>query len=90
MRLSVKGYLALLVGIFVAGLLVVGLVSRGAARSVDHALDVVSDRHLPEVRAALELEVANKEQQNALARLLLDQGADDVPAFNRSTADFQR
>ena len=90
MRLSVKGYLALLVGIFVAGLLVVGLVGRGAARSVDHSLDVISDRHLPEVRAALELEVANKEQQNALARFLLDQGADDVPAFNRSTADFQR
>jgi methyl-accepting chemotaxis protein len=89
-RLSVKGSLVVLVAIFVAGLLLVGVIARNGAHSVDRTLDAISDVDYPQVQAALELELANKQQQKSLALFQLDQGSDDVPAFNQGTADFQR
>jgi methyl-accepting chemotaxis protein len=89
-RLSVKGNLALLVGIFAVGIVLVSVVGRSGASSIAGTLRAISEQDAPQVQAAVELQLANKEQQKALARFLLDQGPDDITAFNTATTDFQR
>ncbi|HZA81950.1 MAG TPA: diguanylate cyclase [Actinomycetes bacterium] len=64
MRVSVKGYLAILVTIFVVGLLAVSLVNRRLAGDLGAVLDAITHRNYPKATAARELVRAKLTEQN--------------------------
>jgi methyl-accepting chemotaxis protein len=88
--MSVKGYLALLVGVFVAALLVVTLVERSLVGGLDRAIAGIPRSHDPEARAARELRAAQLVEQRALARFLLGGDATVAAELGQARRDLQR
>jgi hypothetical protein len=70
-RMTVKGYLALLVGVFVAALLAVTLVQRDLVGDLGGAVRDITRSHQPKASAARELRAAHLAERRALAGFLL-------------------
>jgi methyl-accepting chemotaxis protein len=89
MRMSVKGHLALLVGVFVVALLAVALVQRSLVGEVGGAV-----RHLrsdaSKARAASQLRAAHLAERRALAGFLLTAGPAEAAALQQARRDTQR
>ena len=90
MRMSVKGYLALLVGVFVAGLLVITVAERNLAGDLGGALDAITREHYPKVRAARELRAAALTEQRALADFFFSGKPAAAEQVRQAQRDFQR
>jgi methyl-accepting chemotaxis protein len=89
-RVSVKGYLAILVGVFLVGLLAISLVSRNLAANLGGKLDDISHRHYPKATAARELATAKLTQQHALADYLLNGERVELTEMGQARQDFTR
>jgi methyl-accepting chemotaxis protein len=89
-QLSVKSYLVLLIGIFVAGLLAVTLVNRNLTDELVVTLDDIALRHYPKGRAARELRLAKLTQQNGLADFLFNGEAEELEEVEQARQDFAR
>jgi methyl-accepting chemotaxis protein len=88
--MSVKGYLALLVGVFVAGLLAITVVERNLAGDLGRALDGITQRHYPKARAARDLRAVNLTERRALANFLLSGRPADAEQVQQARRDFER
>jgi methyl-accepting chemotaxis protein len=89
-RVSVKGYLAILVAIFVVGLLAVSLVNRNLAGDLGGVLDDITHARYPKARAARELATAKLTQQHALADFILNGEQVELREFEQARRDYAR
>jgi len=89
-RLSVKGYLALLVGVFVAGLLAVTVVNRNLIGDLGRTLDDVTHREYPKAHAAAELRTAVLLEQHGLADYFLNGEPEELDEYRQAQRDFTR
>jgi methyl-accepting chemotaxis protein len=89
-RISVKGYLALLVGVFVAALLAVTLLQRNLVGDLGGALQDITRLHAPKGRAARELRAAHLAERRALAALLLTAEPAQAARLQQARRDLQR
>ncbi len=85
-----KRNLVLLVGIFVVSIVGMSVAGYLTVVHVHKQVDYVLDRGHPQLRAALQLQVAARAQQTAVLSYLVDQGPDDPRLFDAATADFAR
>jgi CHASE3 domain sensor protein len=88
--MSVKGHLALLVGVFVVALLGVALVQWNLAGDVGGAVRDLTRSDAPSARAARELRASHLAERRALAGFLLTGGAADAAALQQARRDTQR
>jgi hypothetical protein len=87
-RVSVKGYLAILLAIFVVGLLAVSLVNRKLAGDLGGVLDDITHRNYPKATAARELATAKLTQQHALADYLLTAARVELTEIEQAERDY--
>jgi hypothetical protein len=85
--MSVKGHLALLVGVFVVALLAVALVQRSLAGG---AVRDLTRSDAPKARAARELRASQLVERRALAGFLLTASAADAATLQQARRDTQR
>ena len=85
-----KRNLVLLVGIFVVSIVGMSVAGYLTVVHVHKQVDYVLDRGHPQLRAALQLQVAARAQQTAVLSYLVDQGPDAPRLFDAATADFAR
>jgi methyl-accepting chemotaxis protein len=89
-RISVKGYLALLVGVFVAALLAVTLLQRNLVGDLGDAIGDITSAHYPRARAARELRAAQLAEQRNLVRYLLTGDPAAAAGLRQARRDLQR
>jgi methyl-accepting chemotaxis protein len=87
--MSVKGYLALLVGVFVVALLALGVAQRNLVGDLGGTVQEMA-RARPPARAARELRVAHLVERRALAAFLLSGDPSDETRHQQARRDLQR
>jgi hypothetical protein len=88
--MSVKGYLALLVGGFVVALGVVAVAQRGLVGDLGGVVRDITGSHYPKARAARELRAAHLAERRALAGFLLTAGQAEAATLQQARRDVQR
>jgi CHASE3 domain sensor protein len=89
--MSVKGHLALLVGVFVVALAAVTLVQRSAVGELGAAVGATSPAPTPpKTRAARELLASHLVERRTLAGFLLTGSSADAAALEQARRDVQR
>jgi hypothetical protein len=82
--MSVKGHLALLVGVFVVALLAVALVQRSLAGDAGGAVRDLTRSDAPKARAARELRASQLVERGALAGFPLTASAADAATLQQA------
>ena len=88
--MSVKGHLALLVGVFVVGLAAVTLAQRSVVGELGSVVRDVAGSNAPKARAARELWVSHLVERRALAGFLLTGSSADAATLEQARRDLQR
>jgi methyl-accepting chemotaxis protein len=88
--MSVKGYLVLLVGVFVVALVAVSLIQRNLAGDLGGALADIGGAHHPKARAARELHSASLAERRAVAGFLLGGEPAEAARVQQARRDLQR
>ena len=88
--MTVKAYLALLVGVFVVALLAVSLVQRNLVGDLAGVARDVTRDHAPRARAARELRAAHLVERRALAGFLLTAEPAESIRHQQARRDLQR
>jgi CHASE3 domain sensor protein len=88
--MSVKGHLALLVGVFVVALATVTLVRRGVVGDLGDVVRDVARSQAPKACAARELRASHLAERRALAGFLLTGSSADAAALEQARRDVQR
>jgi methyl-accepting chemotaxis protein len=88
--MSVKGHLALLVGVFVVALAAVTLIQRSVAGELGAVARDLAGSSAPKARAARELSTSQLVERRALAGFLLTGSSADAAALQQARRDVQR
>jgi methyl-accepting chemotaxis protein len=88
--MTVKAYLALLVGVFVVALLAVSLVQGNLVGDLAPVARDVTGSHAPKARAARELRAAHLAERRALAGFLLTAGPAESVRLEQARRDLRR
>jgi methyl-accepting chemotaxis protein len=88
--MTVKAYLALLVGVFVVALVAVSVVQRDLAGDLAGVARDVTRSHAPRARAAHELRAAHLAERRALARFLLTAEPAESARLQQARRDLRR
>jgi methyl-accepting chemotaxis protein len=89
-RLSVKGYLVVLVGVFVAALSLATLLQRGLVGDLGGAVQDITSSHYPKAVAAGGLRAAHLAERRALAGFLLTAEPAEAARLQQARRDLQR